>query len=318
MRGADRAKRVIRAIRWRLARGKLESHAPSFRAMFPRGAKIERVAGGFLFTEGPVWFAERAHLLFSDIPGNRIVKLTSNHVVSTFRSPSQNANGLTRDREGRLVACEHGTRRVTRTERDGSITIIAERFAGKRLNSPNDVVVKRDGAVYFTDPPYAITPAQQEQPVQGVFRVSPDGAGISLVVADLEKPNGLAFSPDEGRLYIDNSAGNRSVYVYDVTADGSLRNGRVFCDMNVREPGSPDGMKVDVAGNVFCTGPGGVWVLDDRGTHLGTIVLPEKPSNCAWGGEDWRTLYITARQSVYRICVNTPGIPVPSENLAGN
>ncbi len=269
-----------------------------------------------MFTEGPVWFADGAFLLFSDIPASRIVKVDAHGVVSTFRSPSHNANGLTRDNRGRLVACEHETRRVTRTEPDGSITVLADRYQEKRLNSPNDVVVKRDGAVYFTDPPYAITREEQEQPVQGVYRRSPDGGSLTLVVPDLEKPNGLAFSPDESRLYIDNSTGNRCIHVFDVEADGCLADGRVFCDMNVPELGSPDGMKVDVDGNVFCTGPGGVWVLNERGRHLGTIVLPEKPSNCAWGDEDWRTLYITARQSVYKIRVVTPGVAVPSAGTA--
>ena len=274
------------------------------------GAKVERVATGFRFTEGPVWFYEERSLLFSDIPANRIFKLTLNGRLATFRQPSGHSNGLTRDREGRLIACEHGNRRVTRTEKDGSITVLAEVFRGKKLNSPNDVVVRSDGCIYFTDPPYGIKPEQQEQPIQGVYRLSPNTRDLSVVADDFEKPNGLAFSPDEKKLYINDSS-RRHVRVFDVACDGSLSDHRLFHDMNVKEPGSPDGMKVDVSGRVYCTGPGGVWVFDKKGAHLGTIVTPEKPANCAWGGDDWRSLYITARSSVYKIQFNSPGIKVP-------
>jgi gluconolactonase len=216
---------------------------------------------------------------------------------------------LTRDKEGRLIACEHGNRRVTRTEADGSVTVLAERFRGKRLNSPNDVIVKSDGAIYFTDPSYGINPKEQEQPVQGVYRLSPDTKEITLVADDLARPNGLAFSPDEKKLYIDDSE-RRHIRVFAVREDGSLTGGTLFHDMNVATPGAPDGMKVDVAGHVYCTGAGGVWVFDPAGNHLGTIVTPEKPSNCAWGDEDWRTLYITAETSLYKIRVNTAGMNV--------
>ena len=169
-------------------------------------------------------------------------------------------------------------------------------------------MVKSDGSIYFTDPPYGIKPHEKEQPVQGVYRLSPDAKQLTLVADDLEKPNGLAFSPDESKLYIDDSSPRRHIRVFDVQLDGMLANGRVFQDMNIHQSGSPDGMKVDAAGRVFCTGPGGVWVIDPTGTHLGTIVLPEQPSNCAWGDDDLRSLYMTARTSVYRIRVNTPGI----------
>jgi gluconolactonase len=172
------------------------------------------------------------------------------------------------------------------------------------------VVVKSDGAIYFTDPPYGIGPEQQEQSIQGVYRLSPDGSELAVVAADFDKPNGLAFSPDETKLYIDDSSERRHIRVFDVQADGSLSNGRIFHDMNVEKPGLPDGMKVDTDGNVFCTGPGGVWVLNPSGNHLGTIVTPETPSNCAWGDEDRRGLYITACNSVYRIRVNIPGVQI--------
>jgi gluconolactonase len=187
---------------------------------------------------------------------------------------------------------------------------LADVFQGKKLNSPNDVVVKSDGCVYFTDPPYGIKPEQQEQPIQGVYRLSADGRDLSVVAGDFEKPNGLAFSPDEKKLYINDSS-HRHIRVFDVAADGALSNHHLFHDMNVKEPGSPDGMKVDVSGRVYCTGPGGGWVFDEEGAHIGSIVTPEKPANCAWGSDDWRSLYITARTSVYRIRTSCPGIRIP-------
>jgi gluconolactonase len=217
---------------------------------------------------------------------------------------------LTRDREGRLIACEHGNRRVTRTEPDGILTVLAESYENKKLNSPNDVVVRSGGHIYFTDPPYGIKPEQQEQRIQGVYLLSPDSRKLSIVARDFAKPNGLAFSPDEKKLYINDSL-HRHIRVFDVAPDGSLRKGRLFHDMNIEQPGSPDGMKVDASGRLYCAGPGGVWVFDQDGAHLGTIVTPEKPANCAWGGDDWQSLYITARTSVYRIRVRSAGIKVP-------
>jgi gluconolactonase len=288
----------------------LRSESGAFDRLFPAGAKVERVATGFRFTEGPIWFAEERCLLFSDIPANRILGLTMDGRVTTFREPSGNSNGLTRDKEGRLIACEHSNRRVTRTEKNGTTTVLAEKYQDKKLNSPNDVVVKGNGWVYFTDPPYGIKPEQQEQPIQGVYLVEPDERRLSMVAHDFEKPNGLAFSPDENKLFINDSA-RRHIRVFEVADDGSLSNDSLFHDMNVDEPGSPDGMKVDLAGRVYCTGPGGVWVFEEDGAHLGTIVTPEKPANCAWGDDDWRSLYISARSSVYKLQFNGPGIKVP-------
>ncbi len=287
----------------------LEIKSEALRRLFPEGATPERIATGFRFTEGPVWIAEEKKLLFSDIPADRIIAITTDGRVATYRKSSGNSNGLTRDEKGRLIACEHGNRRLTRTDQDGTIEILADTFHGKKLNSPNDVVVKSDGAIYFTDPAYGIELEHQEQPVQGVYHLSPDGPELSLVADDFARPNGLAFSPDEKKLYIDDSQ-RRHIRVFDVEPDGTLSGGSVFCDMNVSDPGSPDGMKVDVAGHVYCTGAGGVWVFDSDGKHLGTLMTPEKPSNCAWGNEDWRTLFITAGTSVYKVRVNTPGIPV--------
>lgn len=288
--------------------GGLEAKTKFFQNLFPPNAVIKCVATGFNFTEGPVWFADGKYLLFSDIPVNKIFKLRSNLQIEIFRQPSGNSNGLTFDRDGRLIACEHGNRRVTRTEKDDSITVLADRFQNKKLNSPNDVVVKSDGSIYFTDPSYGIRPDQQEQPVHGVYVISPDSKEIRLVADDFERPNGLAFSPDEKKLYIDDSSHLRHIRVFDVEDDGSIFNGKIFHAMNVKEPGSPDGMKIDSYGNVFCTGAGGVWVFDPEGNHLGTILTPEKPSNCAWGDDDWKSLYITARTSIYKIRLNISGI----------
>jgi gluconolactonase len=294
----------------RLNRRGLEPNAPSFPDLFPEDAAVTLLASGFVFTEGPVWLAEKSCLLFSDIPGDKIYRLASDGHTDIFRDPGGNPNGLTLDRQGRLIACEHRTRRVTRTAYDGSIQILADAFQGKKLNSPNDVVVKSDGAIYFTDPPYGIATDDQEQPVQGVYRLVPDIGNLTLAADDFDRPNGLAFSPDEKKLYIDDSSKRRHIRVFDVLPDGSLANGKLFCDMNVLKQGSPDGMKIDQKGDVFCTGPGGIWVISPDGRHLGTIVLHEQPSNCAWGDDDLRSLYITARTSVYKMRVNTPGIPV--------
>jgi gluconolactonase len=288
--------------------GGFEAKTETFKDFFPENAALKCVATGFNFTEGPVWFEDGKYLLFSDIPESKILKLTLDLQIEIFKKSSGNSNGLARDKEGRLIACEHGNRRVARTEKDDSITVLADRFQNKKLNSPNDVVVKSDGSIYFTDPPYGIRPDQQEQPVQGVYVISPDSKEIRLVADDFERPNGLAFSPDEKKLYIDDSSCLRHIRVFDVEENGSLFNGKIFHAMNVKEPRSPDGMKIDLYGNVFCTGAGGVWVFDPEGNHLGTILTPEKPSNCAWGDDDWKSLYITARTSIYKIRVNIPGI----------
>lgn len=265
----------------------------------------ERLATGFQFTEGPVWHPNGL-LLFSDIPAARIYAWRRDGRVAVWREASGNSNGLTIDRSGRLLACEHGNRRVSITERDGTVTPLAETFDGKRLNSPNDLVMRSDGTVYFTDPPYGIEPLPSEQPCNGVYRVQPDGT-IDRVLDDFDRPNGLAFSPDESVLYVDDSR-RRHVRAFDVLPDGTLHNSRVIADMDHPQPGSPDGMKVDQAGHVYVAGATGVWVFEPDGTHLGVIVTPERPSNCAWGDADGRSLYITARTSVYRVRVHIPGM----------
>lgn len=267
-------------------------------------APVEKLGGDFKFAEGPVWVASNKHLLFTDIPANRIVSFKDGK-FATFRAPSSNANGLTLDKQGRLIAFEHGARRVTRTAADGTVTVLAERHEGKRLNSPNDGVVMSDGAIYFTDPPYGVKPDERELDFQGVYRISPDGKKLTLLVRDFIKPNGIAFAPDEKTLYVnDTEAGH--IRAFDVAADGGISNSRVFA----KTPGA-DGMKVDIEGNVYCTSATGVMVFDRAGKLLGTIATPEQPANCAFGDADWKSLYMTCRTGLYRVRISVSGSKVP-------
>ena len=269
----------------------------------------ERVSADLEFTEGPVWHPDE-YLLFSDIPANTIYKWISDGKLEKFRSHSGNSNGLTLDKQGRLVACEHGNRRVSRTELDGTIAAIAEKYQGKRLNSPNDVVVKSDGSIYFTDPPYGVQPDQRELDFQGVYRIAPDGT-LTLLLDDFEKPNGLAFSPDEKVLYVGDTA-HKHVRAFDVQPDGTLSNGRIFADLGAEKQHGPDGMKVDANGNLYVTA-GVVWVFDREGNHLGDIAIPDAPANLAFGDADYKTLYITARPSLYRIRLKVQGATAPGK-----
>lgn len=309
-------KRFVKALLPGFSPSFLRANTSQFSALFPEKVRLVRVASGFRFTEGPVWHHPAKHLLFSDIPASTIYQLSPDGHCSAFRNPSGHSNGLTFDLEGRLIACELGNRRVTRTELNGDVTVLADAFEGRRFNGPNDVVVRKDGSIYFTDPFYkkvsGVTPFEQEQPFQGVYKISPGSREILPLVSDFDKPNGLAFSPDETLLYIDDSSSRRHIRVFHVLPDGHLTNGRVFHDMRTQEKGNPDGMKLDREGNLYCTGPGGVWVLNRHGQHLGSIVTPEQPSNCAWGADDFRTLYITARTSIYSIRVKTPGEKYPT------
>ena len=290
--------------------GLFDSRDAAFERITGANPRLEHLATGFGFTEGPVWRGD--HLLFSDIPNSRIVRYElaeEGPRVTTFRYPSGNSNGMTLDTERRLVVCEHTHRRVSRTGNDGRLTVLANRYEGRRFNSPNDVVVKSDGAVYFTDPPFGLAGQQQgkEQDVNGVYRISPEGE-VALVVSDMERPNGLAFTPDERTLYVDDSALGH-ILAFDVQPDGSLSGRRVFAELRSYEQGVPDGMKLDVEGNVYCTGPGGIWVLDPSARLLGRIMPPEVPANCTWGDADLRGLYMTARTGLYRVRLAVSGAP---------
>lgn len=289
----------------------LEAAAPDFWKLVDKNAKVEKVAGDFKFVEGPVWSPE-GYLLFSDIPANQIIKYLPGSVPTVFREPSGNSNGLTYDPSGRLLMCEHTNRRVTRLEPGGQLTVLAESYEGKRLNSPNDIVVRSDGTIYFTDPPYGIPKGEkQELGFQGVYKISPEGK-LSLLASDFERPNGVALSPDERTLYVDDTA-RRHVRAFDDAPDGSVSNGRVLAELKSEREGAPDGMKVDRKGNLYVTGPGGVWVFDKTGKHLGTIAMSELPANCGWGDKDFRTLYLTARTGLYKIRLKVAGfIPYPT------
>lgn len=297
----------------------LEVRHPGLHDLIAPDAPMERIAGGLGFTEGPVWLD--GALLFSDIPNQRIARwrrLPEGPELTTYATGM--SNGLTLDQQKQVLVAGHNGRRVSRLDQHGVRTTLAEQFQGKRLNSPNDIVVKSDGTIYFTDPPYAIQPSTpgmarpdgwwkapipgKEQPCNGVYRLTPDGT-LSLLVDDFALPNGLAFSPDESILYIDDSA-HKHIRALDVRPDGSLANSRILLDMASDDPGVPDGLKVDVQGNMFCTGPGGVWVCGANGTFFGRIILPELPANLAWG-EDGSVLFLTARTSVYRLQTKTRG-----------
>ncbi|UCH03092.1 MAG: SMP-30/gluconolactonase/LRE family protein [Candidatus Bathyarchaeota archaeon] len=282
---------------------------PHIAHILPEDSELERLATGFQFTEGPVWNASGGFLLFSDIRANRIYKWSPTNGVTIFREPSGNSNGLTYDKEMRLIICEHSNRRLTRMEKDDASTVLIERFRNKRLNSPNDVVVKSNGMIYFTDPPYCITPEEQELSFQGVYFIDPKNKKVILLKDDFDRPNGISFSPDETVLYIaDSSIKRRHIRAFDVKSDGTIRNNRVFSEIRSDLPGNPDGMKVDIEGNLYVAAAGGLWVFSKNGDHLGTIRTPEQPANCAWGDTDWKSLFITARTSVYRIKLGVSGI----------
>ena len=292
----------------------IEQHAPGLERIVDLHQEIEELARGFGGergpAEGPVWWQEGGYLVFSDIGNNRRMQWSPGAGVTLMQEPTNEANGLTRDRQGRLVACEHLARRVTRQDPDGSITVVANHYHGHRLNRPNDVVVKSDGSVYFTDP--GLGRVESELDFCGVYRVSPDLGEMHVLVWDFVVPNGLAFSPDERILYVNDS---RRGYIraFDVEPTGllALATDRVFATLQDDRIGVPDGMKVDVAGNVYCTGPGGIWIFDPHGTHLGTIATGAQTTNVAWGDADWSTLYFTTWSTVGRIRTKIPGIPVP-------
>lgn len=278
----------------------------NLQAILDDDAKLEKLASGFQFTEGPLWNPD-GFLLFSDIAGDTIYKFTSNKKAEVFRRPSKKANGNTLDRQGRLLTAQHDDRRVTRLENDGKLVTLIERYEGKRLNSPNDLVVKSDDSIYFTDPPYGISSQQEELGFYGVYRLDKEGK-LTLLVKDFVRPNGIAFSPDEKKLYVDDSEQGH-IRVFDVQSDGTLANGRVFAELkDPSKQGLPDGMKVDLQGNVYSTGPGGVWIFSPSGDFLGAIAVPEATTNLAWGDSDYKTLYITAGNSLYSIRLKVAGV----------
>ncbi len=296
---------------------------PAVNAIVPPNPKIFKLAEGFKFTEGPVWIRE-GYLLFSEPNSNKIYKYASDGRLTVFREKSgydgadiaeygqPGSNGLTLDSQGRLTINEHGNRRVVRLEKNGEVTVLADRYQGKRLNSPNDLVYRSDGTLYFTDPPFGLPKffddPRKELPFSGVFCLFK--GELKLVSKDFTGPNGLAFSPDEKYLYVGNWDDKKKIVMrYEVQADGSLKSGQVFFDMT-SAPGEDalDGLKVDQMGNVYVSGPGGIWILSPVGKHLGTIIAPMHPHNFAWGDEDGKTLYLCARSGLYRMRLNIPGI----------
>lgn len=279
------------------------------------GAELKMLCTGAIWSEGPVWWDDGS-VTWSDIPNNRMLKWSSGEGMSVFRSPSYHTNGHTRDREGRLVSCEHSGRRISRTEADGTVVTLVDRFEGKRLNSPNDVVVKSDGTIWFTDPPYGIisdhegVKAESEIGANHVYRFDPASNSLEIACNDFQRPNGLAFSPDEKLLYVSDTSrshdpdGNHHIRVFDV-ADGRYpRNGRVFA---VIEPGLSDGFRLDVDGNIFTSSADSIQVYAPDGTRLGKIFVPEVISNCTFGGPDRSTLFVTASTSLYSIELATKG-----------
>ncbi|SFH47628.1 gluconolactonase [Palleronia marisminoris] len=284
---------------------------PRFRALIQPNAHLRQLATGFEWTEGPVWFADLQVLLFSDIPGDRMMRLTPDGQVGTFRQPSHYANGNTRDREGRLVTCHHGTRSVTRTEHSGQITVLADGYDGRRLNSPNDVIVQSNGAIWFTDPTYGILSdyeghvAEPEQRARHVFRLDADGS-LAPMIDDFTQPNGLALSPDERILYVAESGSSHDPGVLSVIrafnlSEGRISGGRVFAEV---DRGLPDGFRVDSEGRLWCSAADGVHCFGPDGALLGKILVPEVVSNLCFGGPRGNRLYITATTSVYSVPLN--------------
>jgi len=296
---------------------RIEQMAPELAGIIDTSEPIRQLATGYGGdvgpAEGPLWMSEGRSLVFNDINSARRIRYTPGQGVSVAMEKTNEANGITRDLQGRIVSAEHLTRRVTRYEPDGSVTVIANSFGGKRLLRPNDVVVKSDGSIYFTDPGGNNAPDQWDVTVSGVYRVSADLGTMSLVVPDMVRPNGLAFSPDETILYVADSR-RRHVRAYDMLPNGTtaLETSRVFVDLAGPEPGVPDGIKVDTQGNLYSGGSGGLYIMDSKGRKLGRIVHGDPATtNLAFGGEDWRTLYFTSRSTLFSVNVKIPGVPVP-------
>ncbi len=289
----------------------VEIRDPKFRAVVGSAVTFEKIATGFLFTEGPLWHAAEKYLLFSDMPGDHLRKWSARHGVTTFRKPCAQSNGLAWDGQGRLLVCEHATSTVTRTETDGRSTVIASHHDGRELNSPNDIVAKSDGGIYFTDPTYGRNeyygkPRPLQLDFRGVYRAEPDGGKLTLLADDFGQPNGLCFSRDEKALFV-NDTERQHIRVFDVASDGTLSGSSVWARTTGAGPGAPDGMKIDSEGNLYCCGPGGIHVFDPQATCLGVIKVPEYTANFCFGDDDRRSLYVTASSSVYRLRVKVSG-----------
>ena len=292
-----------------------ESFSTGFERVVPEHPVLEEVATGFTFTEGPVWNGNEVHLVWTDIIGDTIWQWVPGVGTSIFMRPSGKADGMTHDLEGRLVVAGWSDRTVWRIESDGSATVLASHYNGVKLNTPNDIVVKSDGSIYFTDPSNGLRNVGMEgEDIQkyidyeGVYRLDPEDGSLTLLLDDFDNPNGLCFSPDESLLYV-NDTPRRHIRVFDVQPDGTVANGRLFAELFHDDPGAPDGIKVDVEGNVYCTGPGGVWVTDPQGNHLGRILIPEHCANMVFGGDELTTMFFTARSTLYRMNLQIPGIP---------
>lgn len=289
----------------------VEIRDPAFERIVGTSVELERLGTGFLFTEGPLWHPRERYLLFSDMPGDIIRRWSAREGIRTYREPSNKANGLTWDRQGRLLACEHATSRVTRTEPDGSITVLASQRAGEELNSPNDIVVASDGAIYFSDPTYGRMDFYgRERPVpldfRGVYRIAPEGGEPQLLIDDFGQPNGLCFSLDETRLFV-NDTERSHIRVFDRRPDGSLTDAGIWAETTGPGDGAPDGMKIDSEGNLYCAAQGGLHVFAPSGKCIGVIHIPEVAANFTWGDEDLCSIFVTASTSLYRMRVKVPG-----------
>ena len=307
------------------------AHTPGIFELVAPDAELELLAGGFHFTEGPVWH-EEGYLLFTDVAADAIWRWDAAGAAQVWRQPANMANGMTRDPQGRLLSCEQATSHLARYEPDGTVTVVASHFQAKELNSPNDVVCRSDGCIYFTDPPAGreephgqTRPTPRELDFQGVFLIRSGSGQLELQADDMFVPNGLCFSPDESLLYV-NDTMRRQIVVFDVEEGGSLRNKRLFCQQPGDPPdpsrlmaefartgtlstGLPDGMRTDAIGNVYCGGPGGIWVIDPCGQLLGVIETPSFVGNMNWGDDDWRSLYICASKELYRLRMRVAGAP---------
>ena len=294
----------------------VEAASSDFSDIISESTPLDLITDGHIFTEGPVWNYRDKSLTYVDIIGDTIWNWQDGIGKRVVRQPSGKVNGLTFDKQGRLLIAGWNSRNITRLTPEGTITVLASQFEGKKLNCPNDIVARSDGTIFFTDPAgglsyvgMGVDDLQQYLDFSGVYRFTPETGSLVLLTDEVPRCNGLAFSADETLLYISDT-GKYHIKVFDVDRNGTLSNGRIFAELQGKEDGVPDGMKVDVEGHVYCTGPGGIWVMDQAGKYLGRIRIHGHASNMAWGEDDWRTMFITARSSVYRIRLNIPGIPV--------